>query len=368
MKVALITGTRPQIIKSVPLIKELLKHDEIELKFIHTGQHYDYNMFKGFIKEFELPQPFNISKMDNNDYSFATTVARLLRLWEIECERPDLIIVPGDTDSAFAAAYAASTCDIPLAHLESGVREYDMTMREERNRRMIDHIASLLLVPTQTAWSNLVRENVLGKMLLCGDTNYDLFMQRGHIFLSEALTHLIAEQYGITEQYGILTIHRAANVDNWKQLYSILRQIIKTGKRFIWPIHPRTKKIVTEYLTDVIKDSNIDLIDPVPYDIMMNLVSNASVVVTDSGGLQKESYFALTPCITLRDVTAWPETTEYDNANFLLGDDYIAEQMDIQWGRDLFCSMDVFGDGGAAEKIVDYILKYSIEVPRKFHM
>lgn len=684
MKVALVTGTRPQIIKSTPLLQELWRESMFDLKFIHTGQHYDNNMFKDFIRDFELRQPFNLSVMDNFDYSFARTVSRLLRLWDNEKDKPDIAIVPGDsvmpntpvlirrdslveiipiedlfwsysdrrkirelkndieiwtdvgwsrikhsfrhkvkkigyriltdkgyvevtddhsliidnkkvspkelrigdkieryrpfidvmsafdpelawvlglyaadgtrgiyrydygdkcqwriankdvdlltkaqkilqsvgfeskiiyandgmrylahkenckriyeyfdmchsrhngekiiskyilnanieaqkaffdgymagdghiseneisfcsidysllegltfildklgkdyylgrrsdklniiririrkskkvicrvpleiisiekfdiddfvfdvetenhhfcggiggillhnTDSAFAAAYAANTLKIPVVHVESGVREYDMTMREERNRRMIDHSAALLCVSTRTGWSNLVSEQVLGKMFLSGDTNYDLFMQRRRIFLSKEMDDFTREMYGADGDYGVLTIHREANTD-FDTLRAIFDQVNSFGKLMICPMHPRTKKVFDNMSLISNGWKNYKFISPVPYDTMMNLIARAKIVVTDSGGLQKEAYFTNTPCVTLREVTAWTETVEY-GANVLVGTKNVAEGMEQQFGKELH-NPRVFGDGSASGRIVDIILNNEIKIPR----
>jgi len=354
MKITLITGTRPQIIKSAILINLLNEQDVVSFSFVHTGQHYDDNLFNVFINEFGLPKPFNLSLMDNDNYSFLNTVKRLQKLWEKKDDKPDLVMIPGDTDSAFAGALAAVQMNIPVAHIESGVREYDMTMAEERNRRMIDHTASLLFVPTITGWSNLCREKVLGRMSLVGDTNYDVFLQRKEIFLNR--------DDNIFDDYGVLTIHRAANVDTPGMLSWILQKVDESNKQFIFPVHPRTRKKINEL---TFKPKNIEFIEPVDYDRMMNLVSHAKIVVTDSGGLQKEAYFANTPCVTLRNATSWEETVEY-GANILVGTKHIKDGIEEQYGKKLNNpdGDEVFGNGHASEKIVEVILERAVEIPK----
>jgi len=362
MKVALVTGTRPQIIKSSILIRKLTDEESIDLEFIHTGQHYDNNLFMDFIREFDLFHPFNITTMDNFSYSPTTTMKRLVRLWGNEKAKPDLVIVPGDTDSAFAAAYAANLMNIPVVHLESGVREYDMTMREERNRRLIDHSASLLCVPTQDGWSNLVREHVMGELLFCGDTNYDLFMERRKIFCSQEMSNFTEEMCGAVGDYGVLTIHREANT-NIDTLRSILDQVDSFGRKMICPMHPRTKKLLDQMGDVAAKWKNFTFLSPVPYDTMMNLIGRAKIVVTDSGGLQKEAYFINTPCVTLRDVTAWTETVEY-GGNVLVGTKNIKEGMEQQFGEKLN-NPKVFGDGTASQQIVSYLRRVPVKIPKR---
>jgi UDP-N-acetylglucosamine 2-epimerase len=330
MKVALITGTRPQIIKSVPLIRLLMKHDVFDFDFIHTGQHYDDDMFKDFIEEFELPYPYVLC-----DYTFARAMDALLELWK--SDKPDVVIVPGDTDSALVASLVAVNLDIPVIHIEAGVREYDMTMREERNRRMIDHISSILFIPTEIGMFNLQSEGILGEMVLVGDTNYDLFLS-GEYEDKDA------------RDYGVLTIHRAANVDNAEVLTGILRQIEKSEVFFIFPVHPRTRKMLTDEHLSI---SNIMYAEPLGHDAMMSLVLDAKIVVTDSGGLQKEAFFANTPCVTMRDVTAWPETVIY-GGNKLVGTDKIEEGIRMQYGIKLK-NPKAYGDGSASRLIVEYM-------------
>lgn len=363
MKVALVTGTRPQIIKSVPIIETFNACDEIELDFIHTGQHYDYELFQIFIDTFGISAPKNLN-IDVTKNIVAEIISKLSAVFEEN--RPDLVIVPGDTNSAFAAGVVAGKMDIPFVHLEAGVRMWDMYMQEEQNRRMLDHTASLLLAPTATGYGHLIDERVPGMVRLVGDTNYELFKNREHIGIECAKE--IYDKYGLSEDYIVLTAHRRENL-TVDRIHNILNSVNQMAVDVLFLAHPRAVKMIDRFSIDYSekgwKFPNIKTVKPVSYDDMMGLLWNTKLLVTDSGGLQKEAYFTRAPCVSLREVTCWVETVT-NGGNMLSGIDNVERMVAIyreMYGKTLI-NPSVFGDGRASHKILDIILNEEIKIPR----
>lgn len=363
MKVALVTGTRPQIIKSVPIIETFNACDEIELDFIHTGQHYDYELFQLFIDTFGIPAPRNLS-IDVTKNMIAEIISKLSAVFEED--RPDLVIVPGDTNSALGAGLAASKMDIPFAHLEAGVRMWDMYMQEEQNRRMLDHTASLLLAPTITGYSHLINERVPGMIKLVGDTNYELFRNRKQIGVE--LSKGVYEKYGLADEFIVLTAHRRENL-RADRLHNILNSVNLMGVDVLFLMHPRTASVLADcslYCEDMDWEfPNIIMHKPVGYDDMMGLLWNTRLLITDSGGLQKEAYFTHTPCVSLREATCWVETV-LAGANMLSGIDDVEVMLAAY--REMYNkhlrNKSAFGDGRTSHKILDIILNEEIKIPR----
>ena len=363
MKVALVTGTRPQIIKSVPIIETFSACDEIELDFIHTGQHYDYELFQLFIDMFGIPAPRNM-KIDVNKNMIAEIMTKLSGVFMVN--RPDLVIVPGDTNSALGAGLTASKMDIPFAHLEAGVRMWDMYMQEEQNRRMLDHTASLLLAPTITGYSHLINERVPGMIKLVGDTNYELFRNRKQIGVE--LSKGVYEKYGLADEFIVLTAHRRENL-TVDRMHNILNSVNLMGVDVLFLAHPGTLRMVTSFAIDHSERgwefSNLIMHKPVSYDDMMSLLWNTQLLVTDSGGLQKEAYFTHTPCVSLREATCWVETV-LAGANMLSGIDDIEVMLAAY--REMYNkhlrNKSAFGDGRTSHKILDIILNEEVKIPR----
>lgn len=347
----LITGTRPQIIKSIPIIKEAKERD-IQLDHIHTGQHYDFEMYDIFVREFSLPKPRQL-QVDRSS-ELATFSSIISELGEtISNSNVRAIIVPGDTNSALAAALAGFNLNIPVCHVEAGLRSKDLRMQEEINRRLIDHGSSLLFVPTRTAEDTLRTEDVLGEVLFVGDTMWDLLLNTE---LQNATISLPSENF------AVLTLHRKENVDSKERLAAILEGLGRLNFNILFPIHPRTSKMIQEL--EIITPNNLTIVEPLGYPEFLGLISKSSLVITDSGGLQKETYLLNKPCVTLRNSTEWEETL-VGGANILVGANLekIYDECSRMYGKRLKNDSSVYGDGKAAVKIVDRLEVGNIEIP-----
>jgi len=355
MKVLVVIGTRPQIIKTAPIIQEALKQ-ELEIEIIHTGQHYDYELSQIFFEEFNLPEPTVNLEVGSGSHAYQTGEIMLRLEKYLLRDKPSLVLVPGDTNSALAGALTSVKLNIPVAHVEAGARCYDMSMAEEVNRRLIDHCSKILFAPTLNCKKNLEKESVLGEIHLTGDTMYDVFSR----FKNRADEYDILDRLNLSnKEYYLLTLHRAENVDDAEKLKSILNGIMKSNVDVVFSIHPRTKNRLKEYGISL-ENSNLRVIEPVGYIEMLKLLKHAKIVLTDSGGLQKDAFWSKTPCITLRDRTEWVETVEM-GVNFLAEADankivqvinFIEDNYDLIKGR---FNENPFGDGHAARRIVETV-------------
>ena len=360
MIILTIIGARPQFIKAAPFSTVFRKENEEIL--VHTGQHYDANMSDVFFDELGIPKPdYNLGVGSG---SHGVQTGRMLEKIEelLLKEKPDGVLVYGDTNSTLAGALAASKLHIPVYHVEAGLRSYNMSMPEEQNRVLTDHISTLLLCPTKTAVDNLAGEGITKGVYNTGDIMYDAVLR--NINLSEQryadgvwLDQLRNENGDIPnlreKQYYLATIHRAENTDDPNKLREIFVAFSKLDKPVLLPLHPRTRKLISELKLSM---QNIVIIQPVGYLLMLFLIAHAYMVLTDSGGLQKEAYFLKTPCTTLRDQTEWVETLE-NGWNILTP---IKTDSIIQFSnRALEClkyeQPSLFGDGHAAEYICQAI-------------
>jgi len=363
MKVLVVIGTRPQIVKTAPVIQEALKQ-KLEIEIIHTGQHYDYDLSQVFIEEFGLPEPSVNLGVGSGSHAYQTGEIMLRLEKYLLRDKPSLVLIPGDTNSALAGALTSVKLGIPVAHIEAGARCYDMSMAEEINRRLIDHCSKLLFAPTLSCKKNLVKESVIGDIYLTGDTMYDVFLKfKGKVDRSDIL-----EKLGLSDkEYGLLTLHRAENVDYPTRLRSILKGIGKAKMKVVFPIHPRTANRLKEYNISL-EYSNIRIIDPLGYIEMIRLLKHAKLVLTDSGGLQKEAFWSKTPCITLRDSTEWTETVEA-GVNQIVGADAEKIAQAIRAVEEKYDEIKErfkgkpFGDGNAAKKIVEILKKKDLSNP-----
>jgi len=355
MSILLVIGARPQIIKSAPIIHESLKQD-LRITIIHTGQHYDYGLSRVFFEEFSPPEP--LVNLDVGSGSHALQTAEIMSRLEkhLISEKPSLVLIPGDTNSALAGALTSVKLGIPVAHVEAGARCYDMNMAEEINRRLIDHCSEILFAPTDKCRSNLERESVPGTIYETGDTMYDIFLKFKDI--ADKLDILCRLDLS-GKEYALVTLHRPENVDNTTKLRDILKAIEESKIRAVFPIHPRTRNRLKECNMSL-DNSNVRVIDPVGYFEMLKLLKHARIILTDSGGLQKEAFWSKTPCITVRDRTEWTETVEM-GVNQIAGSDpkriiqaIITVQEEYKEMKKKF-KANPFGDGKASEKIVEIL-------------
>ncbi|MFW5980282.1 MAG: non-hydrolyzing UDP-N-acetylglucosamine 2-epimerase [Halanaerobiales bacterium] len=354
MKIVTVIGARPQFIKAA-LLSNKLREKHLEI-IIHTGQHYDKNISDVFFQELEIPLP---------DYNLAIgsathgkqTGKMLIKIEEkLMIERPDYVIVYGDTNSTLAAALAASKLNISLIHIESGLRSFDKKMPEEKNRIITDHLSSILFCPTQNAVKNLQNEGIKEGVYNVGDIMYDLFLKYKKVALykSKILEKLNLEK----ENYYLATIHRAENTDNKNKLSIILKTLNILDKKVLFPAHPRTINKIKAYNLQINSYKNISFIESVGYLDMLKLLINCQKVLTDSGGLQKEAYFASKPCITLRNSTEWLETLT-DNWNILvdINTESILKAVKSQKTKLKKTNKKSFGNGDTFQRIIQVINK-----------
>lgn len=302
MRVTLIVGTRPQIIKSQPIVKEILSK-KINLQIIHTGQHYDYKMSQSFFEELSIKNPdLNLNIKQNSSSKQLSEIITKLEKPLLKFS-PDFVLVPGDTRSALGASLSAFRLGFKLVHIEAGARSNDITLEEEINRRIIDHCSNILFAPTKNCLKNLHNENILGKSYFTGDSMYDIFAKfRKKLNLKKQRNDQI-----------LMTIHRKTNIENiskMKKIIGLTNQITKLGYEVIFPIHPHTRKQLQSFHISLNK---INTMEPVNYFKMLTLLGESKMIITDSGGLQKEAYWMNTPCVTIRKSTEWIETLENNN-------------------------------------------------------
>ena len=306
MKIVTIVGARPQFVKAAVVSRALRKNRGCREILIHTGQHYDVNMSASFFDELVIPQPdYNLGVGSG---SHGNQTGRMLPLIEkiMHQENPDLTLVYGDTNSTLAGALAAAKLHIPIAHVEAGLRSFNRRMPEEINRVLTDHISTALFAPTETAVANLANEGITGKSVaLVGDVMCDaaLFYADRAARFSRILKALKRN----SKDYVLATIHRAENTDETSRLKIILCGLELVAKKIpvVFPIHPRTRSVMKS--AGLAAPVGVRLIEPVGYFDMIELERNAAVIATDSGGVQKESYFHRVPCVTLREETEWTE-------------------------------------------------------------
>ena len=346
MKIASVVGARPQFVKASRLSRELnQQHNEV---LIHTGQHYDKLMSECFFEELNIPVPdYNL---EIGSGSHAWQIAQMLMKLEIVLlkENLDMVLVYGDTNSTLAGALAAAQVNIPLVHIEAGMRSFDKTMPEEINRIVSDHLSQICFCSTQKAVDNLAREGIHKEVYLVGDVMIDVLYDN----LQMAEKSNILFQLNIEKrEYYLATIHRACNTDNCNNLRAILEALSELDKPVVFPLHPRTKKAIATSLPDEFHNSRIKYIDPVGYIDMLQLEKNARKILTDSGGIQKEACVLQVPCITLRDTTEWIETVEQD-CNILVGTDKSKIISEANSEKNFPASVKIFyGDGKASQKI-----------------
>lgn len=356
MKVLTIIGARPQFIKAAAVSRAFEKNGGFSEVIVHTGQHFDANMSDIFFDELEIPVPtYNLGIGGGTHGQNTGRMIEAIEQVMLE-ERPDWALVYGDTDSTLAGAVAAVKLHIPLVHVEAGLRSFNNRMPEETNRKLADHVSTLLLVPNAVAMSNLEAEGIRGRHVInVGDVMYDAALM---FYAKAERESRVLEALGLeSKQYILATVHRQENTDQSERLAGILRAFGEACQPLILPLHPRTRQRIAKQGLEV--PANVRIIDPVGYLDMVMLEKNASLIATDSGGVQKEAYFHHVPCVTLRDETEWTELIE-------LGWNRLASPSEPSFSK-VFASIPPvgrldampYGDGTAGKKIADVIAGFS---------
>lgn len=354
-KILTVIGARPQFIKASVVSRAIQQTEMLEEIILHTGQHFDTNMSDIFFNQLGISRP-NI-QLDINSGSHGEMTGRMLE--EIENvlfeHRPDRVLVYGDTNSTLAGALAAAKLHVPVAHVEAGLRSFNMQMPEEINRILTDQVSDLLFCPTDTAVQNLKKEGFAdkpAKVLKVGDVMQDAAL----LFSKQA----VAPSDDLPAEFILATLHRAENTDNLERLTAIvsaLNELHRTLAPVVLPLHPRTRKLILQQGLEL----NVHLIDPVGYFEMVWLLEHCQLVLTDSGGVQKEAFFFGKSCITMRDQTEWVELIEV-GANELVGADQvkITNVAKKNIGKQVKDAQQLYGGGQAAERIVNELVKASV--------
>jgi UDP-N-acetylglucosamine 2-epimerase len=348
MKIISIVGARPEFIQASPVSHALRRHHHEIL--VHTGQHYDYQMSQAFFTELNIPIPdYNLEV--GSDTHARQTGKLLICLDDVfQKEKPDLVIVRGDTNSTLAGALAASKLNIPTAHLESGERSFNRKMPEEINRIIVDAVSDLHFCSSSTAIDHLKKEGISSNVHWVGDPMYDAMLQNWPI--AQHKSHIIETLKLISKHYALVTIHRSATTDDPQNLAKVVSILSQVGEEVVFPVHPRTR-LALDRLNAHFSNS-VHLIEPVGYYDMMMLEENARLIATDSGGVQREAYFMGIPCLTLRDETEWNETVKA-GWNKLVGiqPEIVLKEWSTFSPRQ--ARPKIFGDGHASQKIADII-------------
>ena len=350
MKIITIVGARPQFIKSSTISQKINEINNLFEVIIHTGQHFDLNMSDIFFKDMNLSKPnytLGINQMDREEM-----IAKMVREMEpiLSKESPDGILVYGDTNSTLAGTLVATKFNMPIFHVEAGLRSYNQSMPEEINRLITDHLSTLLFCPTNNSVKNLEKEGVTKGVFVSGDVMYDAFIN-----FNKEIVNRKDSFHKLGSNYILATIHRPENTDFKKKLISIFSSLDKLNrkKRVVMPLHPRTRKKVLEYNIT----TKINILPPQGYLSMLSLLNDSELVITDSGGLQKEAFFAKKKCITIRNETEWVELIA-SNTNILSKPNNVIDSYYEVLNNKCNFSSQIFGNGNASEFVINSIMDY----------
>ncbi len=355
MKVACVVGTRPQFVKEAALSPVLRScHEEI---LVNTGQHYDYELCAEQFKVLKIPEPdYNLSVGSGSHAR--QTAAMMVGLEDLFSDiKPGLVLLYGDTNSTLAGALAAAKLQLPIAHVEAGPRQYDMSIPEEVNRVVTDRLSKLRFAPTEHSALNLRNEGITDEVYVTGDVMYDIFLKTSAAVGSG---EGVLESYGIEQgKYVLMTMHRPHNSDSETSLRNIIGGVRSNGEKTVLPLHPRTRANLERFgmLGDLERDEMMLLVKPVNYPAMVALMKNARIVVTDSGGVSKESFFCGVPCVSIDKVGAWPETVIAGWCVVTGADPALLEKA-LRSFSPAGERPPLFGDGHACEKIVDLVSEF----------
>lgn len=365
MKIVTVIGARPQIIKAAALSRAIRQHFSKEMQevIVHTGQHYDNNMSQVFFDELDIPQPqYNIGVgSDSHGVQTAKMIEGIEKI--LLKEKPDCIVLYGDTNSTLAGAIAASKIHVPIVHIEAGLRSFNKSMPEEINRICCDHCSTLLFSPTATGYRNLVNEGITSGIYHCGDVMYDNSKYFANI--ADKKSQILEKEQLRCIDYILCTIHRDNNTDQPERLNAIFKALLKISesKMVVLPLHPRTSKLLSINLEQTLfntitNNANIKLLPPASFFDMIVLERHAQMVVTDSGGVQKEAFFFQKPCLILRSETEWKEIVECGAAAITdANEDKIIESYNSFVENPPHNYPKIFGDGKAAEFICKEMLE-----------
>jgi UDP-GlcNAc3NAcA epimerase len=355
MKIVTVIGARPQFVKAAVVSNKIGR--EFKEVLVHTGQHYDKNMSEIFFEELNIPKPdYNLGVGSGTHGK--QTGEMLIKIEEVLInEKPDAVMVYGDTNSTLAGALASSKLNIPVIHIEAGLRSCNMRMPEEQNRKVTDSVSTILFCPTEAASINLKNEGLVNGVYNVGDVMYDAVLNNIEIAEKKYNQYSLINKLNIEkDNYYLSTIHRAENTESVEKLKIILAALNSLDKPVIFPVHPRIKELIRKVDSHDFNKTNIYFVDPVGYLEMLYLIKNSKKVLTDSGGVQKEAYFLGVPCVTLREETEWVETTKgnWNLLSHIVKEDIIsnvyAKNIDIKYRNN-----DYFGNGDASSKIVNVI-------------
>lgn len=359
LKICTVVGARPQFIKAAVVSHELRKnHQEI---LIHTGQHFDYNMSEQFFEELDIPKPDYNLGISGGSHAEMTGKMMIAIEKVLIKEKPDWLLVYGDTNSTLAAALAAAKLHIPICHVEAGARTHCKTNPEELNRICTDHVSTLLLACTESGYNEMKNEGLFEQGKLVGDPMYDAFLEYSSKLKREnVVLKLLCEnkEVEVPSEYYYMTCHREENTQDENTIKEILKAVNGLDAPTIYPVHPRNKQQVIK-IQEIENYNNIIFVEPVGYLESAFLVKNAKKIITDSGGLQREAFYAKKQCVTILNFVCWPETM-VENRNQLSGPnaEEILEKILVEQKIDELYSP--FGDGHAARKIVKAIEEYQI--------
>lgn len=351
-KVMHVVGNRPQFIKLAPISRRL-KECDIQERILHTGQHYDPNMSDVFFQELEIPKPYVNLQIGSGSHAEMTAKALVGIEKELIKEKPDVVIVYGDTDSTLAAALATAKLNIPIMHVEAGIRAFSRDNPEEKNRIVTDHLSDMLFCPDRVSLENLAREGCGDKAYFTGDVMYDTFLQ----FRDNRMDNK-------REEYVLMTWHRQENTSSKERMKKILEMVEKIPYKVIYPMHPRTCARLKEFGLWEVAGSlrNLEIIQPVGYLEMMQYMHNCRWILTDSGGASKESFFAGVKCLFMLEMDVWPDLSQCGwitkvNPEIITDVEEKLSLMESATNSECGEYPDYYGDGNAAKKIVQLMQK-----------
>ena len=362
MKIVTFLGARPQFIKAAVLSRLIQQSNDVEECLVHTGQHYDYGMSDIFFEELNIPHPDHQLNIGSGSHGVQTGNMLIEAERIIHQEEPDLVLVYGDTNSTLAGSLSASKMNVPIAHVESGLRSFDKSMPEEVNRIMTDHVSKYLFCPTDTAVENLKNEGITDNVFQVGDIMFDALK---YYTSTDKQPETIEALNILPKEYALCTLHRAGNTDDitrFRQLWSALKDVAERLP-VILPLHPRTRNVISK--VGLSYSDNMHIVEPVGYREMLQLERSARIILTDSGGVQREAYMHSVPCLTLRDETEWVETVD-SGWNRVVGvdiekiesglDHFLTNGAPLEWEP-------LYGEGDAGEKILSILTKEFVKTP-----